>query len=394
MATVEAIGTAELLAKVDELAPLMRAHAAEAERERRLPAQVAQALRDAGFFRMFRPQSRGGLGLDPVSEYTVAEAIARVDSAASWNVQIANAAELFGAWFADDASAEVFGSAESIVVGAFFPPRRAVAVEGGYRVSGTTTFNSGCRNATWILGLAHAYDGEEPRMGPDGTPTVLLTAIPTEDAEILDNWNTLGMRGTGSHDVRVTGLFVPEERAVPFLPLTTYPDAYDWPGARIAGWLANGSLGATALGVAQTAVDELVALGKKVPAYTENALRNRPVAQMRLAQAEGKLGAARCFLHDALGKAWDRAREPDAVTMAEKGRCQLAATHAVMAAGEAVNLVHSCVGASGIRNEQQFQRHFRDAHVITQHTFVCESRLEAVGQVMFGQEPDWPFFQF
>ncbi len=69
-------------------------------------------------------------------------------------------------------------------------------------------------------------------------------------------------------------------------------------------------------------------------------------------------------------------------------------SHAVIAAAEAVDLVHACIGATGIRNEHQFQKHFRDVHVITQHAFVCASRLESVGQVMLGVDPEWPFFQF
>jgi alkylation response protein AidB-like acyl-CoA dehydrogenase len=78
--------------------------------------------------------------------------------------------------------------------------------------------------------------------------------------------------------------------------------------------------------------------------------------------------------------------------MSKKARCQLASTNVVMTAAEVVDLIHSCVGTSGIREEQRFQRYFRDAHVITQHAFVCEARLEAVGQIMFGLEQDWGFF--
>ena len=75
-----------------------------------------------------------------------------------------------------------------------------------------------------------------------------------------------------------------------------------------------------------------------------------------------------------------------------KARCQLASSTVTLTAAEVVDLVHSCVGTSGIRAEGRFERYFRDAHVITQHAFVCESRLEAVGQIMFGLEPDWGFF--
>jgi alkylation response protein AidB-like acyl-CoA dehydrogenase len=115
---------------------------------------------------------------------------------------------------------------------------------------------------------------------------------------------------------------------------------------------------------------------------------------MRLARAAGKLAAARAFFHAAFDEAWTVAETRGRLEMREKARCQLAGTTSVLAAAEAVELVHSCVGTAGIREEQRFQRHFRDAHVITQHAFLCEARLEAVGQTMFGLEPDWAFFQF
>ena len=120
----------EVLGRVAELEPMIRAASAEAEIERRLSAHVAEALRDAGCYHLFRPRSRGGLELDPVSAFRVIEEISRIDSAAGWNVAIANNAEPFGAWYSDETTAEVFGSAQTVMAGAFFPPRRAVPVGG------------------------------------------------------------------------------------------------------------------------------------------------------------------------------------------------------------------------------------------------------------------------
>lgn len=394
MAILETTDVNELLQSVADLEPLIRRHSQEGERERRLPQPVGESLRDAGFFRMLRPRSRGGLEVEPVSEYRVAEALARIDSAAAWNVQVCNVSELFGGWFSDGASEEIFGSPESIVAGAFNPHRRASQVDGGYRISGRTPFNSNCHNATWFIGLADVYDGDNIRLDSAGQATTLLTAFPAHEATIVENWETLGMCGTGSHDVEVDGVYVPAARAVPFVPLDRPEEAYDWPSSRMAMWVTVGCHAAVSLGIAQAAIDELIALGLKVPAYTENALRNRTTVQMRLAEAEGKHCAARAFFYSAFEEAWNAVSREGRLTMAQKGRCQLAGTHAVMIAAEIVTLVHSCVGATGIRNEKPFQKHFRDAHVISQHAFVCESRLDAVGQIMFGLDAEWPFFGF
>ena len=218
--------------------------------------------------------------------------------------------------------------------------------------------------------------------------------IPADECKIIENWNTMGMGGTGSHDIEVVDVFVPDERAVPFGPLTEASSAYATPLTPLAMWAITGCHAVVALGVAQAAVDELRELGSKVPAYTERALRDRSMVQLRLARAEGILAGARAFFHAAYDEAWTVSKAHGKLELAEKVRCQLASSNVVIAAKEAVDLVHSCVGTAGVRSEQRFQKHFRDVHVITQHAFVCESRLEAVGQIMLGLEPDWGFFDF
>ena len=393
MAMQAAMPEEDLFEALRRLEPMIRAHSPETEEGGRLAEPVAVALREAGFFRMLRPATRGGLGLDPVTEFRVAEALAQIDSAAAWNVQVCNAGELYGGWFADDTSAQVFGVAETVVAGAFNPRRRATPVEGGYRITGRTPFNSHCHGASWLIGLADVFDGDRPRVDEDGAPHTLLTLAPKDECEIVDNWNTLGMCGTGSHDVEMHDVFVPSDRAVPFGPLEVPSTAYDNPLSRLVVWTTVGCHAAVALGVAQAAIDELRSLGSKVPAYTENALRNRNRVQHRLARAEGKLAGARAFFHQAYAEAWDEVGSGASLDMAGKARCQLASTTASLTAAEVVDGVHSCVGATGIRVGQRFERHFRDVHVITQHAFLSEARLEAVGQVMFGLEPDWPFFQ-
>lgn len=394
MATAETIQIEDLVDTVEALRPLVLKHRDEGERENRLSAPLAKALRDAGLFRMLRPASRGGLGMHPVAEFRIAEALARIDSAAAWNVQVCNASEVFGGWFSDEVSEEVFASPDAIVAGSFNPPRRAQPVDRGYLVSGRTSFNSNCHNATWLIGLANICDADTPRVREDGQPETLLTLIPEGEFQIVENWNTLGMCGTGSHDVDVADVFVPAARAVPFGPLEAPSPAYDNPMSRMAIWTTVGSHTAVALGVAQAAIDDLIRLGTKVPAYSQNAIQNRSTVQMRLAKAKGKLEAARLFFHAAFEEAWAAVENRGRLEMTEKARCQLACSNAVLTAAEVVDLVHSCVGTAGIRNEQRFQRHFRDAHVITQHAFVCEARFEAVGQILFGLEPDWGFFGF
>jgi alkylation response protein AidB-like acyl-CoA dehydrogenase len=385
--------TETFFAAVREVEPLIRAHAAEAERERRLPDPVAHALRERGFYRMWRPRAFGGLEIDPMTGCRVFEELARIDSAAGWNVQIACAWDPLGAWFSDQGAQEAFGDPDTVLAGAGFPPRRATPVDGGYRVTGQQPFLSGAHQSAWFIGLAHVFDGDSPRLGETGDPVMLATVCPAAKAAIVDTWRTLGMRGTGSHDVAMNDVFVPERHTAVLAPLENPGSAYQGPLYRFSIWSAVAAIAPVATGIARAAIDDLLALaGGKTPSYTAKALRDRGVVQSQIAQAEARLGAARAYLYQSLEEAWDEAVQGRRIDMPHKLRVQLAATHAVHAAAEAVDLVHAAAGTTAIRDEHRFQRHFRDVHTITQHGFIAASRYESAGQVMLGLPPEWPFF--
>jgi alkylation response protein AidB-like acyl-CoA dehydrogenase len=383
-----------LLAAVRGLEPIARRHAAETERERRLSPAVAEAMRTAGLYRMWRPTALGGFEVDPMTAFRVIEEAARIDSAVGWNLQISAAVDVLAAWLTDAGAREVVGDPHAILAGGFFPPRAAIPVDGGYRVTGRTTFNSGVLDAAWICGLAHVQEGGAARLGPDGQPVTLLTFFPHAEIEIVDNWDTLGMCGTGSHDVDVNDVFVPARRAVPWVPLERPGGVYSGPLYRLSVWPIVGALAVPSLGIARAAIDGLVSLAQKTPAYTTTTLASRPVAQSQLARAEAALGSARAYLYGAIEEAWVEVIAGRPLTPTHKVRVQLAATNATHAAAKAVDLVHAAIGSTGIRREQPFQRHFRDAHVLTQHAYVSASRYESVGRLMLGLDPEWGFFAF
>ncbi len=157
-----------LLDAVHQIEPIIRAHAEDAERERRLPDAVADAMRECGLYRLWRPRAFGGLEVDPMTAFQVVEEVSRIDSAAGWNVQLSSALDALGAWFPDDGAKEIYGQPDASFAGSFFPPRRAVVADGGYRVTGQTPFCSGAHQAHWFLGLAQLYDDDGQWLGPDG----------------------------------------------------------------------------------------------------------------------------------------------------------------------------------------------------------------------------------
>jgi alkylation response protein AidB-like acyl-CoA dehydrogenase len=388
-----AVTEVSLLDEVQRLAPVLRAHAARSETDRRLAGPVVDAMRQAGLFRLWIPRALGGLEADPMTALRVFEEVSRIDSAAGWNLQLSTAIAPFLAWLSDEGAAEVLSDPEVILGGTLNPPAQAVPVAGGYRVTGRMPFVSGCHSCSWFLAPALVMDGEQPRMNQAGVPVSVIVIYSANEATIIDNWETLGMRGTGSHDVAVTDVFVPARRAALLAPLEKPGRAFEGPLYRYTIWPGAAALATVALGIARAALDEVIDLARgKTPAYTVSKLRERPVAQSQVAQAEALLGAARAYLYESLRDVWEGAVRGEWIKPPQKVKVQLAACHAIVASAQAVDLVHAAAGTSGIRNEHRLQQHFRDVHVITQHAFVSASRYESMGRVILGLPTDWPFF--
>lgn len=383
-----------LMNVVDELAPLIVQHAGESERERRLSPAVFQALRDAGLFGLFVPQELGGLEYDLIEGFEVMERISRLDSAAGWNLQILATGVTIGALLPDDGAREVFGGG-GVVAGGFNPPGAAVASQGGYILNGRWPFASGCQNASWFVDTALLMEGGHPQMGPHG-PIMLALVYPANEGSIVESWNSLGMRGTGSHELVAEDIFVPARRVAALRPFDEVGSAYQGPLYKLGIIPTIMGNAVVALGVARAAIDEAVEQSKtRTPAFMQTPPLHSGVVHGQLARAEATLSSARSYFYEALGNAWGTALGGHRPTNRDRLHVQLAASHAAAASAAAVDLVHAAVGSSGIQEAQyRFARHFRDAHTITQHAVCSAARFESMGQVMLGLETEWPFFSF
>src|SRR5262249_9099595 len=152
---------------------------------------------------------------------------------------------------------------------------------------------------------------------------------------ILDTWHTLGMRGTGSDDVVVSDVVVPERHTALLAPLEQPGMAYQGPLYRLALWVAVGFLACSALGIARAAIDDLIALARtKPPSYTSSGLSQRQVVQRQVAKAEATLGAGRAYLHTTFQETWDTAVRGAQIPLDQKLHIQLAATHAIVCAAK------------------------------------------------------------
>lgn len=380
----------DLIAQVE---PVLREYAGQAETERRLAPEAMTALIDADLMRVWVPRLYGGMELEVVPALHLFEQIARIDSAAGWLVANQNGFTTLGAMFPEETTAEMFADPRIICTGALFPPGVAETVQGGYRVSGQWAFGSGSNYATWLIGQAIVHDNGVPRLGPDSNPIAMVVLFPAGEAEVLDNWRALGMRGTGSHDYRIHDLFIPDHRTWTIAPVETFNSAYASSLPRLGMWLIPAVNAAVAMGVAQAAIDDLIALAaNKVPSYTQTGLADRPVVQERVARAQAYIDAARRSVYGAVDDACEFVRSGANAGMAQGIPIALAGSFAMEAACTAVDLVHASAGTTGIRDEHRFQQYFRDVHTLSQHAFSSVSRFESLGKLLLGRESDWVFY--
>ena len=377
---------------VKQVEPILRASAARSEAERRLAPEAMNALIDAGILRSLVPAAYGGAELGPIAGLQLLEELAHIDSAAGWVAFICAAVATFPALLPKQAADEMLADPRAVCCGAWFPPGSAEPVQGGYRLSGRWSFGSGSNYAAWLTGQALVTENGTPVLGPDGRPTALIVFFPAKDAQIIENWDTLGMRGTGSHDFQVHDCFLPDYLAWPVGPWIPANPAFSGPLYRIAVWYFSAVQAIVALGIARAAVDDLLTLAQtKTPSYTPTGLADKPVVQDKVARARAAVDAARSYIHAATAEAEANVQTQQRLTIEQGLPLALSASYGIEAAVQAVDLVHSCAGTSGIRNTKRFQQYFRDVHTLSQHAFSSPSRFESAGKLMLGRESDWPF---
>jgi alkylation response protein AidB-like acyl-CoA dehydrogenase len=324
------------------------------------------------------------------------EEVAAFDSAAGWAFQAGNT----GAWWASRMSpegvAELYADGPDVMMAASFsPPQRAEEVAGGYRLTGRGPLASTIHDSRWALMSAIVFDGAQPRMTPMG-PEIVAAVMHTRELEVIDTWDSLGMRGTDSQDIVVKGVFVPRSRAFQLRPDHVPAAPFDGPLYRLPAPAATFTIIApVALAIAAGAIRELRDIvATKVPLGSMKTARDRGAVQAAVAEAEATLRSARLFFYDGLTRAWERAVAGEPFALEHKADLMLASTWAVRSAARATDLMHRMGGTNGIYARSRLERHFRDAQTVRHHGFASESRLETVGQVYLGVTPEFPFVAF
>jgi alkylation response protein AidB-like acyl-CoA dehydrogenase len=375
------------------LAPRIRARAAEIEVARQLPPDLVLDIARAGLFKVAISEAEGGLGADILTTLQVIEEVARADGSTGWCVAMGINTFRQSAQFAPEVRRKLFhGDPVGVSAGSANPRGRAVAVPGGYRVTGHWFFASGCMQSALLHGACKVFDGDTPRLLPHGDQEVRICYFhPKSSARIIDTWNVSGMRGTGSHDIEVEDLFVPEEHTFSALDRRARVTG---PMNRMHGFdLAGCGFCCVGLGVARAAIDEFVELAQtKIPRSSSELLRERAIVQAQVGEAEAVLRSGRSFLFDVVGEMWETVLAKEFVSERQRSDLRMAMTHAAQCAARATHMVCVAAGTTSIFNASPLERYARDAEVVTRHNQLQYVNYEAVGRTILGLESNSPLF--
>jgi alkylation response protein AidB-like acyl-CoA dehydrogenase len=382
--TIEVATAGDPAAAVGSLTELIRTGCADVDATRRLPEDVIRALQDVGVFRLMAPAEIGGREVDPLTFWKVVESASYADGSAGWCVMIGGCYATFGGMLPPDAAREIYGDPATISAGAFRPDGMVVEVDGGYRLSGRWPLGSGSSHANWFVGGGIILRDGQPVMGPMGFPLVRELFFPAADTEVIDTWESTGLRGTASHDYAVADVFVPASRTVWFQE----PPANDGPLYRMPPIAMFATfIGAVPLGIARHAVDEFVQLARtKTPTLASSVLADKATAQEHLGRAQALVAGGRAYLTTTLDDLWQRVLAGHDPTMEDRAALWLAATHVAQGSLAAVELLYTAAGADSVYARSALDRCLRDARTAVQHICAQEANFELAGRLLLGRE--------
>ncbi|MBS0526905.1 MAG: acyl-CoA dehydrogenase [Proteobacteria bacterium] len=391
----ELAGDPAVIARAEAVWPAVAAAAAEIETGRRLPGHLLDKLHEQQLFRLLMPRTSKGIETDPITFFHVIETIARADASTAWCLSQAGGCAMTAAYLDLPVAQEIFGDARSVL--AWGPGPRVKAVEcteggvKGYRVTGTWAFASGGRHATWLGAHCPVFreDGS-PRI-ENGKQVERTLLVPASVVQWTDIWDVVGLRGTASDQFALTDHFVPHDHG--------FTRDFQNPGRerREPGPLYRMSamtcyetgFAGVALGIARGALDDFVDTAKtKIPRGAKSPIRDSPVVQMGLAQADIRIRSARAWLLQSLAGIWKRVQAGADLSIEDRITIRGASTHAIHSAREAVDYAYNAAGATAIFHSHPLERRFRDIHTVTQQLQGRLNHFETVGAFMMGVDTD------
>lgn len=376
----------DLVAVAQSLVPEILANLDRIDAECQLPPELAARMAKRRLFSLYAPKQLGGPELDPLTAFRVVETISQADGSAGWCVFNGTAITAAVSRLTPEAAVELFGDPPDLLgSGSARPEGTATIADGGYLINGRWNYLSGIDHSTALFLNCRLLNPDgSPVVNKDGTPATRIAVVPVASGTVIDNWTTLGMRGTASNDCEYSDVFVPARHTYTRGDVAHYDGALYHPpqNAILLSWtLAAGN----ALGMARGALDAFHELATGSGTTNSTALlRDRGYVQIAYGECEAMHDAARTYVLDAIGSLWDAQvkRLPDLADRAVRAR--LAITHAIRRSVDIVDKLFNVAGTNAIHRSVGLERFFRDLHVSGQHISGLPNNYEYAGQVLLG----------
>ena len=378
----------DLVRVAESFVPEILANLDRIDSECQLPPDLADRMAAHNLFCLYAPEALGGPELDPLTAFRVVETISRADGSAGWCVFNGSAITAALARLTVDAVKEIFGDPPVMLgSGSARPEGTATITEGGYIINGRWNYLSGIDHSTALFLNCRLlkHDGS-PARNDDGSPAMRVAVAPVASGTVIDNWTTLGMRGTASNDCEYSNVFVPARHSYQRGDPSYHPGPLYNP-AQTSILISWTLAAANALGMARGAMNAFHELA--TGAGTTNSpmlLRDRNYVQIAYGECEAILDGARTYVLDAVGSMWDAQVHRKADLMDRAVRARLAITHAIRRSVDVVDRLFNVAGTNAIHRSVGLERFFRDLHVSGQHISGLPNNFEYGGQVLMGAE--------
>lgn len=366
---------------LDELCDEIRERACSGEFDQQayVSQDIIQKLKQLGVYRAFVPKRFGGDEISPRQFCELIERLSMADGSVGWVASFGMSPAYLGS-LPEATLKELYKDSPDIVfAGGIFPPQSAELVDDCFMVNGRWKFSSGCKGAD-IVGV-----GIAPKKHNESQGLPRMAVLPAHKAKIEMTWDTVGLKGTGSHDLVVENVSVPEVWTFVRGEPSKLPEPFfKYPSLS----LATQVLTVVGIGVAAAALDEFKKLAPGKASITGGAeIANRPVTQYEFSQAQAEFLAARNWFYQTMDVVWNEilaGRQPAAQQISDM---RLSCTHAARVSARVARKMQMLAGMTAIYTNNPFSRFVNDTNVVTQHAFMGDNTLQNAGAMSFGLNP-------
>jgi 3-hydroxy-9,10-secoandrosta-1,3,5(10)-triene-9,17-dione monooxygenase len=392
MTTTETPQRTDLVGRASDLVPLLRKHALWAEENRRLHDEVVEAVTDSGLLKMRVPIRYGGYESEMRTVVDVLAELAKGCGSTAWTGAVWSISSWMIGLFPDEVQDEIFGAPNVRVSGILSPSAVGVPTEGGVILNGQWSFNTGSQQSTWNANAA-------VRPTPDGGFEPIMVAVPLSELQIVDDWYTAGLQGTGSVTTIAKDVFVPNERVLSMGPvlqgqhqskLNANSPVYRAPFMPTACTTVT----SVALGLARAAKEAFFERlpGRKITYTSYDNQSEAPITHLQVAEATVKIDEAEFHTYRSAEALDTKGAAGEPWTLEERARIRLQMGAATQRAKEAIDILNTASGGSSIYRTVPIQRIERDIQTINLHAIMHpNTNYELYGRISCGLEPNTPY---